>query len=58
MTAPLPISCPNCGVGLKIKDYSLLGKKVPCPKCKVPFQIAMHLDAAPVEEPAKRKEPD
>jgi hypothetical protein len=55
MPEPLSFSCPNCGSGLKITDYSLIGKKVPCPKCKVPFQIAVRVEAAPVDVPV---EPD
>lgn len=52
MSEPLSIKCPNCGSGLKLKDYSLIGKKVPCPKCKVPFQIAVNLAVAPVDSTA------
>ncbi len=58
MTTPLSISCPSCGSGLKIKDYSLIGKKVPCPKCKVPFQIAVSAEAAPVEVTEEPHEAD
>ena len=58
MPEPLSISCPNCGSGLKIKDYSLIGKKVPCPKCKVPFQIAVRVEAALVDVPVEPDEAD
>ena len=51
MSDPLSIKCPNCGSGLKVKDHSLIGKKVPCPKCKVPFPIAVNVAAAPVDVP-------
>jgi WD40 repeat protein len=35
------IACPNCNRALTVKDRSLLGKKVSCPKCKQPF-VAGH----------------
>ena len=37
MSTPLAVSCPHCGAGLKLKNNSFVGKKVPCPKCKKPF---------------------
>ena len=46
------------GSNPKIKDYSLIGKKIPCPTCKVPFQIAVHVESAPVDglvAPKKRE---
>lgn len=48
MSAPLSIHCPQCGRGLKIKDKSLLGKKVKCPACAHPFVLA--LPTPPQEE--------
>ena len=39
MSSPLAVSCPHCGAGLKLKNNSFVGKKVPCPKCKKPFLV-------------------
>ncbi len=39
MSTPLAVSCPHCGAGLKLKNNSFVGKKVPCPKCKKPFVV-------------------
>ena len=33
MESPISLSCPNCESKLKIKDESLLGSRVKCPKC-------------------------
>ena len=33
MELPISLSCPNCDSKLKIKDESLLGSRVKCPKC-------------------------
>ncbi len=39
MSSPMAISCPHCGAGLKLKNNSFVGRKVPCPKCKHPFLV-------------------
>ena len=39
MSSPMAVSCPHCGAGLKLKNNSFVGKKVPCPKCQKPFQV-------------------
>jgi hypothetical protein len=39
MSSPMAVSCPHCGAGLKLKNNSFVGKKVPCPKCKQPFVV-------------------
>lgn len=51
MSEPLSIKCPSCGSTLKLKDYSLIGKKVPCPKCKEVFQVKLNVDALLNESP-------
>ena len=35
------VACPACGASLKIIKDSLIGKRVPCPSCKVPFKIEL-----------------
>ncbi len=39
MSGPMSVACPHCGAGLKLKNQSFVGKKVPCPKCKEPFKV-------------------
>ncbi len=35
----ISVQCSHCGVKLKLKDTSKIGKTVPCPKCKKPFVV-------------------
>lgn len=35
------IPCPECGKRLKVRDRSLLGRKVKCPKCENRFVLAL-----------------
>ncbi len=35
----ISVQCTHCGVKLKLKDSSKVGKTVPCPKCKRPFVV-------------------
>jgi hypothetical protein len=53
--APIACTCPSCAGRLTIKDPSLVGKRIRCPKCKEPFTVEASADveAAPV----KRKAP-
>ena len=37
MSTVIPVQCPHCGKELKLKDKSVLGKKVACPQCAEPF---------------------
>jgi predicted Zn finger-like uncharacterized protein len=37
MQLPISVSCPHCEARLKIKDESLLGSTVKCPKCREQF---------------------
>jgi predicted Zn finger-like uncharacterized protein len=37
MQLPISLSCPHCDARLKIKDESLLGSTVKCPKCRERF---------------------
>ncbi|MDB4731819.1 zinc-ribbon domain-containing protein [bacterium] len=39
MASPFVVSCSNCAAKLKLKDQSMIGKKVRCPKCSEPFLI-------------------
>ena len=39
MPSPISIECPHCSQTLKLKNPKLLGRKVPCPKCKTPFVL-------------------
>ncbi len=39
MPSPISIQCPHCSQTLKLKNPKLLGRKVPCPKCKTPFVL-------------------
>lgn len=39
MSETVWIACPHCGGRLKLKNRNVVGKKVPCPKCSVPFRI-------------------
>lgn len=43
----ITVQCSHCGVTLKLKDASKVGKTVPCPKCRKPFVVQAQ---APVEE--------
>lgn len=47
MPEPVSIQCPECGVKLKLKDRTGLGKKANCPKCSTVFT------AKPVKSAAK-----
>lgn len=35
----ISVSCTNCEATLKLKDPSVIGKKVRCPKCQEPFLV-------------------
>ncbi len=51
---PFSVQCPSCKRKLKIDDHKLLGKKVKCPGCKVPFVLELPKPSAPaVEEEVK-----
>ena len=41
MPAPIEVHCPECQATLKLKNRDAVGRKVPCPKCKQPFVIAL-----------------
>ena len=42
-------SCPFCGKRLKFPE-SLAGKKIRCPGCKEPFQLALEEERVRIEE--------
>ncbi len=37
MAEPNQLRCPHCSTRMRVRDPSILGKKVRCPKCKNPF---------------------
>lgn len=37
----ISVECPACQAKLKLKSRSAVGKRVPCPKCKKPFVVAV-----------------
>nr|MBC8290478.1 hypothetical protein [Planctomycetota bacterium] len=39
MSTPVTVTCPECGAKLKLKSRESLGRKLPCPKCEVPFVL-------------------
>ncbi len=39
MAANLTIHCPHCQAPLKLKNSSLIGREVPCPKCRERFVV-------------------
>ncbi len=49
MAASFVVACSNCSAKLKLKDKSMIGKKVRCPKCSEPFVIKA--SAKPKSEP-------
>ncbi|MBT4864727.1 MAG: hypothetical protein HON53_06325 [Planctomycetaceae bacterium] len=40
MSETISVVCPMCGVSMKLKDRSKLGKKANCPNCSNPFVLA------------------
>lgn len=36
---PYTMKCPKCSVGLKIKSADMIGKRIPCPKCKQKVEV-------------------
>lgn len=39
MPEPTRVSCPNCGAELTREETAKVGRRVPCPKCSLPFVI-------------------
>lgn len=39
ISLPISIPCPNCQQKLKVEKREVLGRKVKCPKCQVPFVV-------------------
>jgi len=37
VSEPIQLECPHCSAQLRVRDTSILGKRVRCPKCKNPF---------------------
>src|SRR5271166_3540451 len=47
-------TCPHCGGGVGIKDQTLIGKRIRCPKCQQPFVVeAPTGEEEPAEPPLK-----
>jgi predicted Zn finger-like uncharacterized protein len=40
----IQLQCPHCNAKMKLRDPSILGKKVRCPKCKTPFSTKSPVD--------------
>ena len=38
-TAAFKVQCPSCEAMVTIKNASLVGKKIDCPKCKYRFAV-------------------
>jgi Protein of unknown function (DUF1559) len=54
-TASFKIPCPSCEAGVLVKDESMIGKKIDCPKCKYRFVVEKpnsKESAAPAKKPA------
>lgn len=51
MSETTVIECPNCGATFKAKSKAALGKKVACPKCKVPFVISAPSSSSKSKKP-------
>ena len=47
MSAPVTVTCSECGARLKLKSRERLGKRRPCPKCATPFVLTE--DAGPAK---------
>jgi hypothetical protein len=45
--------CPSCEAMVPIKDTSLIGRKIDCPKCKFQFKVEAPPDSAEKEEAAE-----
>jgi hypothetical protein len=54
---PISVACEHCGVKLKLKDASAVGKKIKCPKCGQSFTAALVGSAAAPAAPSKKKRP-
>src|SRR6516165_10145871 len=48
--------CPSCEAMVSIKDSSMVGKKVDCPKCK--YRFVVEDPGTTDEEPKKKARPD
>jgi hypothetical protein len=47
--------CPHCEARVPVKDESLIGEEINCPKCKKPFVVEDPEDADSAEAESKRK---
>jgi predicted Zn finger-like uncharacterized protein len=50
------LACPSCGVGLRVADSGLDGKKIRCPKCGDAFPVSAGNGARPRPKPAPVEE--
>jgi len=51
MAVPISIRCPHCQAKLKLPSEKLLGKKLPCPKCKTTIVLKAPSKAKTIEDP-------
>src|ERR1700680_1754260 len=47
--------CPHCEARVPVKDESLIGEEINCPKCKKPFVVEDPEDAQSAEAETKRR---
>ena len=47
--------CPHCEARVPVKDESLIGEEINCPKCKKPFVVEDPEDAQSTEAENKRR---
>jgi hypothetical protein len=58
MTTSFKVPCPSCEAKVTIKNLSLIGTKVECPKCKYRFKVEEPKDAPKEEKPAEAAAPE
>src|SRR5580704_10527916 len=47
--------CPHCEARVPVKDESLIGEEINCPKCKKPFVVEDPEDTESAEAESKRR---
>ncbi|MFO0803102.1 MAG: hypothetical protein U0791_08285 [Gemmataceae bacterium] len=58
MTTSFKVPCPSCEAKVTIKNLSLIGTKVECPKCKYRFKVEEPKDGAAAAAPAEAPAPE
>lgn len=57
MKATMKLTCPSCGVGLRVPETFTAGKAITCPRCATGFAIPASNAGAPAMERAVAKPP-